>query len=88
MKYAALLYYAERLFINTANNSFLHFLQQTYLDELFVNLRMEAVFLKENFNIKWVAQGGIVENIEQVVNEYKLTRGLLVIIMEIHICNA
>uniref|UniRef100_A0A670ZVR6 Adenylate kinase 7 n=1 Tax=Pseudonaja textilis TaxID=8673 RepID=A0A670ZVR6_PSETE len=67
----------ERLFINTANKSFLHFLQQTYLDELFVNLRMEAVFLKENFNIKWVAQGGIVENIEQVVNEYKLTRGLL-----------
>ncbi|KAG8126468.1 hypothetical protein E2320_021799, partial [Naja naja] len=52
-------------------------LTQTYLDELFVNLRMEAVFLKENFNIKWVAQGGIVENIEQVVNEYKLTRGLL-----------
>ncbi|ETE68805.1 Adenylate kinase 7, partial [Ophiophagus hannah] len=51
--------------------------KQTYLDELFVNLRMEAVFLKENFNIKWVAQGGIVENIEQVVNEYKLTRGLL-----------
>ncbi|KAL7992659.1 hypothetical protein Chor_016915 [Crotalus horridus] len=52
-------------------------LTQTYLDELFVNLRMEAVFLKENFNIRWVAQGGIVDNIEQVVNEYKLTRGLL-----------
>ncbi|KAH0620385.1 hypothetical protein JD844_020775 [Phrynosoma platyrhinos] len=52
-------------------------LTQAHLDELLVNLRMEAVFLKENFNIKWVSQGGIVENIEQVVNEYKQSRGLL-----------
>ncbi|XP_044293096.1 adenylate kinase 7 isoform X1 [Varanus komodoensis] len=52
-------------------------LTQAQLDELLVNLRMEAVFLKETFNIKWVAQGGIVENIEQVVNEYKQSRGLL-----------
>ncbi|KAJ7345156.1 hypothetical protein JRQ81_001106 [Phrynocephalus forsythii] len=52
-------------------------LTQAHLDELLVNLRMEAVFLKENFNIKWVSQGGIVENIDQIVNEYKQSRGLL-----------
>ncbi|XP_053140545.1 adenylate kinase 7 isoform X2 [Hemicordylus capensis] len=52
-------------------------LTQAHLDELLVNLRMEAVFLKENFNIRWVAQSGMVENIDQVVNEYKQSRGLL-----------
>lgn len=49
------------------------------LDMLLVNLRMEAIFLKENFNIKWVAQMGLVENIETVLKEYKQHRGLLVI---------
>ncbi|XP_066468320.1 adenylate kinase 7 isoform X1 [Tiliqua scincoides] len=52
-------------------------LTQAHLDELLVNLRMEAVFLKENFNIKWVALSGVVENIDQIVNEYKQSRGLL-----------
>lgn len=52
--------------------------QQTHLDILLVNLRMEAVFLKETFNIKWVAQTGLVENIGRVVKEYKQSRGLLV----------
>ncbi|XP_003214371.1 adenylate kinase 7 isoform X1 [Anolis carolinensis] len=56
-------------------------LTQAHLDELLVNLRMEAVILKETFNIKWVSQGGIVENIEQIVNEYKQSRGLLPIKM-------
>ncbi|XP_036449297.1 LOW QUALITY PROTEIN: adenylate kinase 7 [Colossoma macropomum] len=52
-------------------------LTQTDIDSLFVDLRMEAVFLKENFNIHWVCENGIVENIERVTEEYKLTRGLL-----------
>ncbi|EMP30980.1 Adenylate kinase 7, partial [Chelonia mydas] len=51
--------------------------KQTHLDMLLVNLRMEAVFLKENFNIKWVAQTGLVENIGQVLKEYKQSRELL-----------
>ncbi|XP_078239885.1 adenylate kinase 7 isoform X3 [Pogona vitticeps] len=60
------------------DNAFLNKdLTQAHLDELLVNLRMEAVFLKENFNIKWVSQGGIVENIDQIVTEYKQSRGLL-----------
>ncbi|XP_077123479.1 adenylate kinase 7 isoform X2 [Ranitomeya variabilis] len=52
-------------------------LTQLDIDHLLVNLRMEAVFLKENFNIHWVSQSGIVENIESVIKEYKQSRGLL-----------
>uniref|UniRef100_A0AAR2IL89 Adenylate kinase 7b n=1 Tax=Pygocentrus nattereri TaxID=42514 RepID=A0AAR2IL89_PYGNA len=52
-------------------------LTQTDIDSLFVDLRMEAVFLKENFNLRWVCENGIVENAERVTEEYKLARGLL-----------
>ncbi|XP_018411763.1 PREDICTED: adenylate kinase 7 isoform X2 [Nanorana parkeri] len=52
-------------------------LTQIEIDHLLVNLRMEAVFLKENFNINWVSQNGIVENIESVVKEFKESQGLL-----------
>ncbi|KAM9294123.1 adenylate kinase 7 [Gastrophryne carolinensis] len=50
---------------------------QLEMDHLLVNLRMEAVFLKENFNMKWVSQSGLVENIESVVREFRQSRGLL-----------
>ncbi|XP_062037524.1 adenylate kinase 7 isoform X1 [Lepus europaeus] len=52
-------------------------LTQECLDHLLVHLRMEALFVKENFNIRWVAQAGIVENINAVLREYKQSRGLL-----------
>lgn len=39
---------------------------------------MEAVFVKENFNIRWVAQTGFVENINNILKEYKQSQGLLV----------
>ncbi|KAM3919809.1 adenylate kinase 7 isoform 2-T2 [Leptodactylus fuscus] len=52
-------------------------LTQQDIDHLLVNLRMEAVFLKENFNINWVSQSGIVENIALIIKEYKESRGLL-----------
>jgi hypothetical protein len=39
---------------------------------------MEALFVKENFNIRWVAQTGFVENINSILKEYKQSRGLLV----------
>lgn len=41
---------------------------------------MEALFVKENFNIRWVAQAGFVENINGILKEYKQSRGLLVTI--------
>ncbi|NXD10164.1 KAD7 kinase, partial [Nothocercus nigrocapillus] len=59
-------------------------LTQSHLDMLFVNLRMEAIFLKDNFNIKWVAQTGLVENIEEIIKEYKEIRGLLPLKIYIH----
>ncbi|KAI1895313.1 hypothetical protein AGOR_G00105010 [Albula goreensis] len=52
-------------------------LKQTDIDSLFVNLQMEAVILKETFNLHWVSESGIVENIDRVVEEYKQSRGLL-----------
>nr|XP_009004768.2 adenylate kinase 7 isoform X2 [Callithrix jacchus] len=57
-------------------------LTQDRLDHLLVNLRMEALFVKENFNIRWAAQTGFVENINSILKEYKQSRGL----MPIKIC--
>ncbi|NWR46888.1 KAD7 kinase, partial [Regulus satrapa] len=59
-------------------------LTQMQLDMLFVDLRMESVILKDNFNIKWVAEAGLVENIAQVITEYKQTRGLLPLKVYVH----
>lgn len=39
---------------------------------------MEALYVKENFNIRWVSQTGFVENIGNILREYKQSRGLLV----------
>ncbi|XP_060037002.1 adenylate kinase 7 [Erinaceus europaeus] len=52
-------------------------LRQDCLDHLLVNLRMEALFVKENFNIRWVAQTGFVDNISTILKEYKQSRHLL-----------
>uniref|UniRef100_A0A3B3R7T4 Adenylate kinase 7a n=1 Tax=Paramormyrops kingsleyae TaxID=1676925 RepID=A0A3B3R7T4_9TELE len=52
-------------------------LTQKDIDSLFVNLHMEAAFLKENFNLHWVSKFGIIENIDGIVEEYKQARGLL-----------
>ncbi|KAM5273682.1 adenylate kinase 7 [Ctenodactylus gundi] len=52
-------------------------LTQEHLDHLLVNLKMEALFVKDSFNIRWVAQTGFVENIQTVLKQYKQSRGLL-----------
>ncbi|NXC83958.1 KAD7 kinase, partial [Cercotrichas coryphoeus] len=59
-------------------------LTQMQLDMLFVNLRMEPFYVKENFNVKWVAEAGLIENIAQVIMEYKQTRGLMPLKVFIH----
>ncbi|KAI4560493.1 hypothetical protein MJT46_019890, partial [Ovis ammon polii x Ovis aries] len=53
------------------------FVKQENIDHLLVNLRMEALFVKENFNIRWFAQAGFVENINSILKEYKQSRRLL-----------
>ncbi|XP_072895393.1 adenylate kinase 7 isoform X2 [Hemitrygon akajei] len=52
-------------------------LTQSDYDHLLVNLTMEAFFIKENFNIRWVAEAGIVENIQNLFKEFKQSRGLV-----------
>ncbi|XP_033112222.1 adenylate kinase 7-like [Anneissia japonica] len=52
-------------------------LKQSDFDRLLVNLRMDGVYIKENMNIRWVAETGLMETIPQVIKEYKQTRGLL-----------
>ncbi|NWW69953.1 KAD7 kinase, partial [Climacteris rufus] len=59
-------------------------LTQMHVDMFLVNLRMESNYLKENFNIKWVAEAGLIENIAEVVTEYKQSRGLLPLKVCIH----
>ncbi|OWK60268.1 Adenylate kinase 7 [Lonchura striata] len=59
-------------------------LTQMQVDMLFVNLRMKSVYLKDNFNIKWFAEAGLIENIAQVIMEYKQARGLLPLKVCIH----
>ncbi|NWQ75259.1 KAD7 kinase, partial [Columbina picui] len=70
--------------IPKANAYLIKELTQMHLDMLFVDLRMESMFLKETFNIKWVAQAGLVENIEKIVKEYKESRGILPLKVCIH----
>lgn len=51
--------------------------KQQQFDMLLVNIRMDAIFVKESMHIKWAAETGIVENITAIVKEFKDTRGLL-----------
>ncbi|XP_065822555.1 adenylate kinase 7 [Labrus bergylta] len=47
------------------------------MDSLQVNLRLEAVHIKELFSMEWSCESGLVENMEQVVEEFRQTRGML-----------
>ncbi|XP_075265197.1 adenylate kinase 7-like isoform X2 [Convolutriloba macropyga] len=49
---------------------------QADFDHLLVNLRMDAVYIKESMNINWQSEAGIVENIPALVKEFKETRKL------------
>ncbi|KAJ7990876.1 hypothetical protein DPEC_G00291450 [Dallia pectoralis] len=51
-------------------------LSQMDIDTLLVDLRIEAVYLKENLNVRWACESGFVDNIDRVVEEYKQTRSL------------
>ncbi|KAJ3606171.1 hypothetical protein NHX12_025692 [Muraenolepis orangiensis] len=52
-------------------------LQPEELEYLSVDLRFEAPYLKDTFDIRWTSEGGLIENIDHVVDEYKHTRQLL-----------
>ena len=43
-----------------------------------MDIRMESVYVKDNMNINWISETGIIDNIVTVIKEYKETRKLLV----------
>ncbi|XP_043998532.1 adenylate kinase 7 isoform X1 [Gambusia affinis] len=47
------------------------------IDSLQVNLRMEATNVENLFSVHWHCEAGLVENVDLVVEEYRLSRGLL-----------
>lgn len=51
-------------------------IEQSDFDQLLVNLRMDAVNVKENMRINWAAEAGLVECIQQIIKEYKDSRKL------------
>lgn len=51
-------------------------IEQADFDMLLVNLRMDAVFVKENMRIRWAAETGIIDGIVDIVKDYKETRKL------------
>lgn len=50
-------------------------MSQGDMDMLTVDLRIDSTAIKE-MNVKWVAQAGMIEAIESVVTEYRLSRNL------------
>uniref|UniRef100_A0A4W3JD38 Adenylate kinase 7a n=1 Tax=Callorhinchus milii TaxID=7868 RepID=A0A4W3JD38_CALMI len=52
-------------------------LQQSNIDHLLINLPLEAFYIKENFNIRWEAENGLVDNMQKMIQEFKESRGLL-----------
>lgn len=53
-------------------------MQQNDYEMLFVNMKFEPMFIKEYLTLKWHCQGGIIENIQKVVEEYRIQRNLTV----------
>ncbi|CAH8597315.1 unnamed protein product [Schistosoma turkestanicum] len=47
------------------------------MDQLLVSLRMNASYVKENFQIKWHCETGLVDHINLIAKEYKLSRQLI-----------
>ncbi|KAK4475350.1 hypothetical protein MN116_002414 [Schistosoma mekongi] len=50
---------------------------QNTIDQLLVSLRMNANYVKENFQLKWYCETGLIDNINMITKEYKLSRQLI-----------
>jgi adenylate kinase len=42
-----------------------------------IDLKMDAAFIKENLQVKWVSETGFVENIQKLIKEFKAARNLI-----------
>ncbi|XP_014781306.1 adenylate kinase 7 [Octopus bimaculoides] len=52
-------------------------LTQAEFDTLQVNIRMESIIIKDSMKIEWICESGIVDNMSEMVKEYKESRKLL-----------
>lgn len=59
-------------------------LAQADFDQLLVNLRMEGGFIRENMQIRWVSEHGLLENIDATIKEYRESRKLQPIRILLH----
>ncbi len=54
---------------------------------LSVDLCLDSFTIKDSFNLRWTSEAGMVENMENIVEEYKDTRQLLVSVQVLLICS-
>lgn len=52
-------------------------ISQADFDMLTLDLKMDASYIKENMQIKWIAETGFVETVQKLVKEYKASRNLI-----------
>lgn len=53
-------------------------ISQSDFDLLLLDLRMDAAYVKENMQLKWQSESGILDNIGKMVKEFKVSRNLVV----------
>lgn len=53
--------------------------QQADYDMLLVSLQFEPAFIREQMNIRWHCENGMIENMQKVIDEYRTQRNLTVI---------
>uniref|UniRef100_A0A3P8SAT1 Adenylate kinase 7a n=1 Tax=Amphiprion percula TaxID=161767 RepID=A0A3P8SAT1_AMPPE len=51
--------------------------QPEELECLSIDLSLDAFIIKDSFNLNWISEAGMVENMENIVEDYKETRQLL-----------
>ncbi|CAF4967726.1 unnamed protein product, partial [Rotaria sp. Silwood1] len=49
---------------------------QADYDMLLANMQFEPIFIREQMNIKWHCKNGITENIQKIIDEYRIQRKL------------
>eukprot|EP00731_Ephydatia_muelleri_P027932 Em0019g805a len=52
-------------------------LSQCQYDQLMLNIQLEALCVKDSLQFVWVSEAGLVEQLPQIIKEYKETRNLL-----------
>jgi len=52
-------------------------ISQSDFDLLLLDLRMDAAYVKENMQLKWQSETGVIDNIGKLVKEYKVSRNLV-----------